>query len=209
MLTVLFKKNITPKIVLAVLVFFFLLHLSGHYMLGTEAEESVLDYYQLNYRHFYLIAKHISPILLFLFLFVFKIDMTESYTGLLIMRQGNQYKHLLDISCYIALVGAVYWLLYFQVFYLLSGTSHMLSLREMIRLIVIIAQTSSLYFCLSRVFRNAQTAALISCATVVYLSMQSQGMADWLTLSPVPLMVIVTNLLFIIIDITKKGVLHL
>lgn len=85
----------------------------------------------------------------------------------------------------------------------------MLSLREMIRLIVIIAQTSSLYFCLSRVFRNAQTAALISCATVVYLSMQSQGMADWLTLSPVPLLVIVTNLLFIIIDITKKGVLHL
>ncbi|MGT2744463.1 lantibiotic ABC transporter permease [Streptococcus phocae subsp. phocae] len=209
MLKVLIKKKAKANYVILVIVLFALVHLSGKLLLGADFTDSVLNYYKLEYRNFYVVVKHLLPIVTFLYLFVFNIDLSEDYLILVIIRNRNKYKHIIDISLFIILMGVIYWGLYFLMFYFISGTSHFIAGREVIRMVMIISQTSSLCFCLSRVIKHLQIASQISCIFLVFLSFQSQYIVDLITLSPIAVLIVVVNLFLIVIYISKVGVLSL
>ncbi|WP_162012542.1 hypothetical protein [Streptococcus sp. S784/96/1] len=116
MLKVLIKRNVTQKQVIKVLLFFILLHLSGKALLDVDFPMSVLHYYHIEHCNFYLIVKYLLPLIVYLYLFVGRIDLAEDDMSLVIIRTRKKYEHLKAISLYILLTGTTYWLFYFLSF---------------------------------------------------------------------------------------------
>lgn len=209
MLKLFMKRTLSLKLILFLFVFFISIHFAGKILLGSDFSASVLHYYQWEYRYFTVIIKYLLPIIVFLFLFVFQIDLQDEYLLLVVVRNRNQYRHIIDISLFIGWVSVVYWGIYFFIFYLFSPSSALILFKELMRMMIMIFQVSSLYFCSARVVGNAQIATLISCVCLIVLSVQSEQIANLMTLSPIALLIIAFNLFLIVVIIRKKGVMNL
>ncbi|MBK0348641.1 lantibiotic ABC transporter permease [Aerococcaceae bacterium zg-ZJ1578] len=206
MLKILFKKNISYQKIILSIVLLIVVHLSGKFLLGVDFADSVLNYYFIQYRNFYIIGKYLVPIITFLYFFVFSIDLTEDYMVLVVIRNNNEYRHILDISLYVFLTGIIYWGLYFLIFQCVADSRYIGILREMIRTIVIVSQVSSMYFLMVRVIRNVQIAVSIVSMILVFLSFQSSHLVDVVTLSPISIFFVVVNIFVIVVYISKIGV---
>lgn len=209
MVTILLKERLKYRNLLFILGFIILLHLSGKLILADEFSLSVLTYYELENRYFYVIVKYLLPFIIFLYIFVFTIDLNEDYSVLILIRNPNKYSHIKAISLFIFGISIVYWGVYFLLFTFLTGTSLDLIGKEMLRSAIITCQISSFYFCLTRLMKSSQIAGLLACLILVVLSFQSQILVDILTLSPLAIVIVIMNLVTIMIYIRKIGVIYL
>lgn len=209
MVTILLKERLKYRNLLFILGFIILLHLSGKLILADEFSLSVLTYYELENRYFYVIVKYLLPFIIFLYIFVFTIDLNEDYSVLILIRNPNKYSHIKAISLFIFGISIVYWGVYFLLFTFLTGTSLDLIGKEMLRSAIITCQISSFYFCLTRLMKSSQIAGLLAYLILVVLSFQSQILVDILTLSPLAIVIVIMNLVTIMIYIRKIGVIYL
>lgn len=142
MVIILLKEKLNYRKILLILAFFLFLHLSAKLILDDDFSLTVLTYYELENRHFYVIIKYLLPFIIFLYTFVFTIDLKEDYTVLILIRNPNKYSHIKAISLFIFGISIVYWGVYFLLFTFLTGTSLDLIGKEMLRSAIITCQIS-------------------------------------------------------------------
>lgn len=209
MLKILLKKYVTWFRLLVIVGLFALVHISCKFLYGDDIRMVVFHFYEIKNLNFYIIFNHLFPFILFLYFFVFSIQFSNSYFGLILLRNSNKYKHIKDIALFILIASIGYWFIYFLVYY--AVTQH-LFIKEpywfdaALKFELMTLQITALYFVIARLSHNIFRTGVIIGTLLVFLEIQRFWAIETLVSPSMMMGIVMLSVAIIVRCIRRRGI---